>query len=262
MNLNLTKKRALVCGGSRGLGLASAHELALMGADVILLSRSEDRLEQALAQLSRSDEQQHSYLICDMADSVQLQTAVRQEIENNGAIQILINNTGGPPGGTILDAEASELCDAFNAHIIAGHTLVKEMIPGMTTSGFGRIINIVSTSVRQPIPGLGVSNTIRGSMASWAKTLSAELAHLGITVNNVLPGTTNTKRLTDILAKKAEKLNLSIEDVTELMLQEVPMKRIAEPDEIGAAVAFLASPAASFITGISLPVDGGKIKSI
>lgn len=262
MNTNLSGKRALVCGGSMGLGLASAKELAMMGADIILLSRSEDSLKRALSELEQSGEQAHSYLSCDMADTAKLQDIINDEVESKGSIHIFINNTGGPPGGTILNAESTELTTAFRSHIIAGHTIAQALIPGMTTAGYGRIVNIVSTSVRQPIPGLGVSNTIRGSMASWAKTLSLELAHLGITVNNVLPGTTNTKRLNDIIAKKADNLNLSIEDATELMLQQVPMKRIAEPEEIAAAVAFLASPAASFITGVSLPVDGGKIKSI
>jgi len=262
MNLNLKNYRALVCGGSQGLGLASAKELAILGAEIILLSRSEEKLKLAAAELETTDGQSHSYISCDMSDTAKLQSVICQELTSNGDIHIFINNTGGPPGGKIQDANSAELSNAFASHIVAGHTIAKELIPGMTTAGYGRIINIVSTSVRQPIPGLGVSNTIRGSMASWSKTLSGELAHLGITVNNVLPGTTNTQRLTDILTKKAESLNLSLEEMTALMLKEVPMNRIAEPEEIAGAVAFLASPAASFITGVSLPVDGGKIKSI
>jgi 3-oxoacyl-[acyl-carrier protein] reductase len=174
----------------------------------------------------------------------------------------LINNTGGPKSGPIVDAEVSEFLAAFNQHLICNHILMQAVVPGMKAAGFGRIINIISTSVKQPLPNLGVSNTIRGAVASWSKTLANELGAFGITVNNVLPGATNTQRLTEIAKVKADKTGESIAEILAEMGQESPMKRIAEPEEVAAAVAFLASPAASYINGINVPVDGGRTKSL
>jgi 3-oxoacyl-[acyl-carrier protein] reductase len=174
----------------------------------------------------------------------------------------LINNTGGPKGGPIVTAETSEFLAAFNQHLICNHILMQAVVPGMKAVGYGRIVNIISTSVKQPLPNLGVSNTIRGAVANWSKTLANELAPFGITVNNVLPGATNTQRLTEIAKAKAEKTGESVADILNEMGQESPMKRIAEPQEVAAAVAFLASPAASYINGINVPVDGGRTKSL
>jgi len=262
MNINLTGKRALVCGGSRGLGLASAKELASLGAEIILLSRTESKLQIALEEINPLNNLSNSIIPCDVSDIDALKKSIKNEIAANGPIHILINNSGGPAAGLIQDATPDQFLAAFNAHIIASHTLAKLLIPGMKADHYGRIINMVSTSVRQPISGLGVSNTIRGSMASWSKTLSAELAPSGITVNNILPGATNTERLEEIWDKRQQMFNQSLEEVKADMVAEVPMNRFADPEEIAAAVAFLASPAASYITGVSLPVDGGKIKSI
>lgn len=261
MNLNLKGKNALVCGGSKGLGYGSATEFARLGAHVTLLSRSEASLQKAVLQLNALNDLENSYLVCDMAELGALRSKVSQRLKE-GPIHLLINNSGGPAGGELQNATAEQLLKAFQTHILAAHEITQLVVPGMKTAGYGRIINIVSTSVRQPINGLGVSNTIRGAMASWSKTLSTELAKTGITVNNVLPGTTKTERLANIISSRQEMYDWTQEEANNSMLAEIPMGRFAEVDEIGGLIAYLASPAAGYITGTSIPIDGGKIKSI
>lgn len=262
MNINLSNKSALVCGGSKGIGFATAKELAGLGAKIIILSRSEENLKAAIQEIDAINGLENQYIVADVSDTAYLKDQVGQALESAGAIHILINNGGGPPGGMIVDAKADQFIAAFKAHLIAAHSLVQLLAPKMREAGYGRIINIVSTSVRQPILGLGVSNTIRGSIASWSKTMSIELAPDGITVNNILPGTTKTGRLTEIMKGIEHASDLSKDEVTNQFLSQIPMGRFAEVEEVAAAAAFLASPAASYITGVSLPVDGGKIRSI
>lgn len=262
MDLNLTGKRALVGGSSKGIGLASAMELASLGADVILMARSRDLLEQNLQNLPNNGNQKHRMLVADFANPTALQQLVETEIQQHGAIHILINNTGGPPGGPAHTAGVEEFTDAFGKHLICNQILAQLCLPGMIAAGYGRIINIISTSVKQPIPGLGVSNTIRGAVASWAKTLSLEVADKGITVNNVLPGFTSTGRLDSLIEGKATNGGTTTEAVAADMRNSVPAKRFGDPSETGAAVAFLASPAAAYINGINLPVDGGRTGSL
>jgi 3-oxoacyl-[acyl-carrier protein] reductase len=257
-----TSLRALVCGSTQGIGLAIAQQLANDGFSVVLTARNEERLQQALATLDVSKGQIHQYFVSDFTDPIGLKIAITSFIHLNGDIQILINNTGGPKSGPIVDADISEFLGAFNQHLICNHVLMQAVVAGMKAAGYGRIINIISTSVKQPLPNLGVSNTIRGAVASWSKTLANELGAFGITVNNVLPGATNTQRLTEIAKVKADKTGESIAEILAEMGQESPMKRIAEPYEVAAAVAFLASPAASYINGINVPVDGGRTKSL
>ena len=257
-----TSLRALVCGSTQGIGLAIAQQLANDGFSVVLTARNEERLQQALATLDISKGQIHQYFVSDFTDPIGLKIAITNFIHLNGDIQILINNTGGPKSGPIVDADISEFLGAFNQHLICNHVLMQAVVAGMKAAGYGRIINIISTSVKQPLPNLGVSNTIRGAVASWSKTLANELGAFGITVNNVLPGATNTQRLTEIAKVKADKTGESIAEILAEMGQESPMKRIAEPYEVAAAVAFLASPAASYINGINVPVDGGRTKSL
>jgi 3-oxoacyl-[acyl-carrier protein] reductase len=257
-----TSLRALVCGSTQGIGLAIAQQLANDGFSVVLTARNEERLQQALATLDISKGQIHQYFVSDFTDPTGLKIAITNFIHLNGDIQILINNTGGPKSGPIVDAYISEFLGAFNQHLICNHVLMQAVVAGMKAAGYGRIINIISTSVKQPLPNLGVSNTIRGAVASWSKTLANELGAFGITVNNVLPGATNTQRLTEIAKVKADKTGESIAEILAEMGQESPMKRIAEPYEVAAAVAFLASPAASYINGINVPVDGGRTKSL
>ncbi len=258
MNLNLNGKRALVCGSTQGIGKAAAMELAEAGASVILVARNANQLQQTVHELPRKDGAKHHFLSADFHEPALLKTIVETFIHDTGAIQILVNNTGGPAAGPITQAKTDEFILAFNSHLICNHILVQAVLDGMKKSHYGRIINIISTSVKQPLKGLGVSNTIRSAVANWSKTLAGEVAAFGITVNNVLPGATNTVRLSSLIEAKAGKTGKSIGELQHEMLAEIPAGRFAEASEIAAAVAFLASPAAAYITGINLPVDGGR----
>ncbi len=261
MDLNLKGKRALVCGSSQGIGKASAIELALMGANVCLLARNEEALKKVLKELALQEGQKHEILIADFTNPEQLKTVLNDYLKDKN-VDILINNTGGPAGGQAIEASADLFINAFNMHLICNQILVQAIVPGMKKNGFGRIINIISTSVKTPLRGLGVSNTIRGAVASWAKTLSLELGPFGITVNNVLPGFTMTGRLEFLINSIADREGKSFESVKDEMISTIPAGRIAEASEVAAAVAFLASPAASYINGINVPVDGGKTQSL
>lgn len=258
MNLNLVGKRALVCGSSQGIGKACAIELASLGASVTLFSRNEERLLSVKSELDTSQGQEHSVLVADFTDPNSVHTAISKNIESGHQYEILINNTGGPAPGLAIDADPSAFLAAFNLHLINNQNLVQALLPAMKASHYGRIINVISTSVKQPIPGLGVSNTIRGAVASWSKTLANELGQFGITVNNILPGATATARLDAIIEGKAKKQNISLEEATANEKATIPMARFAEPSEFAAAAGFLASPSAGYITGINLPVDGGR----
>ncbi len=262
MNLDLTGKQALVCGSTQGLGKASAIELAKLGASVILVARNEQALQKTLLELESEPGQSHGYIVADFSDVNQVRERVNDFVKKNPPVHILVNNTGGPPGGPIIDARPEEFVKAFSSHLLCNHVLVQAVVAGMKAEHYGRIINIISTSVKQPIPGLGVSNTTRGAVAAWAKTLAAELAPFGITVNNVLPGMTKTGRLDSLIKSKSEKSGKSIDEITKEMVAEIPAGRFAMPDEFAAAVAFLATPAAAYINGINLPVDGGRTMSL
>ncbi len=262
MNLELLGKHALVCGASQGIGRATAIELAALGADVTLLARSAETLEQVVAELPRiNSAQKHGYIAVDMSDRAALRVKV-EAVANVDAINIFVNNTGGPPGGAASAASTDEFLAAFNLHLIAAQTILQAILPGMQGSGYGRIVNVISTSVKEPIRNLGVSNTIRGAVASWSKTLAGELGPSGITVNNVLPGYTRTQRLDQILADRAKATGNSEEKIAEGMLATVPLRRFAEAQEIANVIAFLASPAAGYINGINVPVDGGRTMSL
>lgn len=257
MNLSLENKKAVVCGSTQGIGLATAIELAALGAEVFLMARNEEKLKSTLALLPTPNDQNHGYVVADFSHPHNVQSAIESFITSH-KINILINNTGGPNPGKAIDSDIESFRQAFNAHLINNQILAQALVPGMKELGYGRIINIISTSVKQPLPNLGVSNTIRGAVASWAKTLAMELGAFNITVNNVLPGATETGRLDQIMQNKASKAGLEVEDIKKEMSNEVPMQRLAQPEEIAAAVAFLSSPAASYINGINVPVDGGR----
>jgi len=259
---SLVNKTALVCGSTQGIGMATAVKLSSMGANLVLIARDETKLKNTLAELETSEGQKHTYLVADFTKPTELKTIISDYINAGNKINILINNTGGPKGGPIIEATTDEFLNTFNQHLICNHILVQAIYPGMIETGYGRIINVISTSVKQPLPNLGVSNTIRGAVASWSKTLAGELGQYGITVNNVLPGATNTIRLQGIAEAKSAKTGESVSDIFEEMAGESPMKRIAEPEEVAAAIAFLASPEASYINGINVPVDGGRTKSL
>jgi 3-oxoacyl-[acyl-carrier protein] reductase len=258
MNLDLTNKKAIVCGSTQGIGKAIATELATLGASIILIARNEIKLQATVRELDTSKGQQHDFIVADFSDPYELNLLVQAYLTKNSAVHILVNNTGGPAGGPVTDALSDEFINAFNQHLIANHLLAKSVIPGMKEASYGRIINIISTSVKQPLKGLGVSNTIRGAVASWAKTMANELGEHGITVNNVLPGATRTGRLESIIENKSKKNGVSIAYAEEEMMEEIPARRFAKPEEVAAAAAFLASPAAAYINGINLPVDGGR----
>jgi 3-oxoacyl-[acyl-carrier protein] reductase len=257
MNLSLENKTAIICGSTQGIGLASAIEIAKLGANCVLMARNEQSLQEAIKQLDTSLNQQHKYLVADFDEP----ETVREAIENyvvNDPVHILINNSGGPAGGPIVNAKEEDFINTFNRHLICNHILTLAVVPSMKAAGYGRIINVISTSVKIPLNNLGVSNTIRGAVASWSKTMANELGQFNITVNNVLPGATSTGRLKSIIENNANKKSIAIDDIEEEMKKEIPMKRFAEPSEIGNIIAFLASPAASYVNGVNIPVDGGR----
>ncbi len=261
MNLSLEGKNAVVCGSTQGIGLAIAEELALLGANCTLVARNEEALEAAVKTLDISLRQQHGFLVADFSKPIEVKEAIEKHVTDT-PVHILINNTGGPPAGPVVEATEQAFLDTFNQHLICNHILAKAVIPSMKKDGYGRIVNIISTSVKIPLKNLGVSNTIRGAVASWSKTMANELGQFNITVNNILPGFTSTKRLSTLIDTIAKRGNTVVDMVEKSMIEEVPMKRFAEASEIAAVAAFLASPAASYVNGVSIPVDGGRTGSI
>ena len=256
---NLKGYHALVCGASRGIGRACAEALAAHGARLTLIARDADALETVRNALSGGNAAGHAVLALDLDDT----DGLAEGLKNLGEpVHILVNNAGGPPGGPLIEATPDEFRRGFERLLISAHLIMQHVIPGMRRAEYGRIINIISTSVREPIPGLGVSNTIRGACAGWAKTLSRELAPEGITVNNVLPGFTATERLASLFEARAKRTGKKREAVEKAALDSVPAGRFAEPGEIASAVAFLASPDADYVTGSSLAVDGGRLHGI
>lgn len=260
MNLNLNNKNALVCGSTAGIGKATAIALASEGANVTLVARNENKLKAILATLPQPGK--HSYLVADFSNPNDLLSQVTKFMNTNHGFHIVINNTGGPKSGPVLTASLDEFESAFTNHLKCNHVIAQATIPFMKSEGYGRIINIISTSVKEPIPGLGVSNTIRGAVGNWSKTLASEVAEFGITVNNVLPGFTETERLTEIVKVKAASEGKNIEDMAEIMKHYTPANRFAKPEELADAITFLASERAAYINGINLPVDGGRTKSL
>lgn len=261
MNIDLTNKNALVCGSTAGIGKAIAKQLAKNGATVTLVARNEVKLKETLIELHHDKGQKHNYFVADFSNPDQVKEQVAIAAQQN-TWHILINNTGGPKGGAIFDAYPSEFINAFSQHVACNQILAQAVVPGMKESDYGRIINIISTSVKQPIDGLGVSNTIRGAVANWSKTMANELGPYGITVNNVLPGFTATDRLDAIIKNAAKRLDKTEKEASDFMKSIVPARRFAQPGEVANAVAFLASEAASYINGVNLPVDGGRTKSL
>jgi len=261
MNLSLEEKNAIICGSTQGIGLAIAEELALLGANCTLIARNEEALQTAVQKLDTQLRQQHNYLVADFSKPDELKTVIEKHVEKN-VVHILINNSGGPAAGPIIDATEEAFLNTFNQHLICNHILTQAVVPSMKKEGYGRIVNIISTSVKIPLKNLGVSNTIRGAVASWAKSMANELGQFNITVNNVLPGFTATQRLSTLIDNIAKKGNTVVDIVEKNMTEEVPMKRFADASEIASVAAFLASPAASYVNGVSIPVDGGRTGSI
>ncbi len=263
MDCRLENKTAIICGSTQGIGKAAAIELADLGAEIILVARDKDKLKQLVNELSKNKNKNHIYLIADFSKPEELKIVLQEFLTSvNKPVHILVNNTGGPPSGKITDAEEEQFLAAFNAHLICNHILATALLPGMKAANYGRIINIISTSVKTPLPNLGISNTIRAAVASWAKTWANEVGQFGITVNNVLPGATKTERLNSIILARSQKTNRAPNEIETEMQNEIPLRRFAEPHEIAKAIAFLASPAASYINGINLPVDGGRTPAL
>lgn len=261
LSLDLTGKTALVAGSTQGIGFASAAAMASLGARCILIARNEEALKTAVAKLDNSKGQAHGYLVADFSQPTEVEKVVSSFVQQN-TIHILVNNSGGPAAGPAHTATVEQFDAAFQQHLVCNHILATLCMQGMKEAGYGRIVNIISTSVKIPLKGLGVSNTIRGAVASWAKTMANELGKDGITVNNVLPGATGTARLEAIINNKSAKSGASTDEVEQEMLEEIPAGRFGQPEEIAAMVAFLASPAAGYVNGVSIPVDGGRTGSI
>ena len=258
----LINKTAIVCGSTQGIGKATALLLAERGANIVLIARNQERLKSVKNELDTSNGQVHRLIAVDFSKPEDVNKSINSFLQEFPKVDILINNTGGPAGGKAIEANPKEYLKAFNMHLINNQILAQAVVPLMKKNGYGRIINVISTSVKQPLNGLGVSNTIRGAVANWSKTLANELGEFAITVNNVLPGATNTERLKNIIASKSAKSGKSIKEISEEMQGQVPLKRFAEPNEIAQGIAFLASPEASYINGINLPIDGGRTKSL
>jgi 3-oxoacyl-[acyl-carrier protein] reductase len=257
MDIQLTGQRALVLGASQGIGRAVALELAALGASIIAVARDRDRLESVLAELPSSNGSSHRYLVLDLLDTAALSEAMKR-VAAEAPVHIVVNNSGGPPPGPAHEAGLEGFETAFRQHLMAFQAVALAIVPGMKQQRHGRLINIISTSVKQPLHNLGVSNTVRGAVANWGKTMANELGPHGITVNNVLPGATRTERLTAIIRGKSAKQGISEAAAAAEMEAEIPLRRFAEPQEIAAAVAFLAGPSGGYINGINLPVDGGR----
>ena len=256
---SLEGKHALVCGSTQGIGRACALEIARLGARVTLMARNKAGLEKVKSELAAEHGQSHGYVVADFTQWQQVRDRVNEHVNANGPVHILLNNTGGPPAGPVFEARAEELIDAFALHLLCNQVLVQAVVPGMQSAAYGRIVNIVSTSVVQTIQGLGVSNTIRGAVANWARTLAGELGPHGITVNNVLPGYTSTARLNALIQGRANRAGCTVDEIERGMKATVPLRRFAAPEEIAAVAGFLASPAASYVNGLNLPVDGGRL---
>ncbi len=261
MNLDITGKNALIAGSTQGIGLAIAKELALLGANCTLIARNEEKLKEAVATLDSSKGQQHDFLVADYNDYKAVEKTVQDYVAAK-TIHILINNSGGPAAGPIVNAQPEAFLNTFQQHLICNQVVTQAVIPGMKVAAYGRIVNVISTSVKIPLKNLGVSNTVRGAVASWAKTMSNELAPFGITVNNVLPGATATARLSSIIDNKVAKTGMDKDEATNEMIQEIPMKRFGQPEEIASLAAYLCSPSAAYLTGVSIPVDGGRTGSL
>ena len=252
-------RTAVVCGATQGIGRATAIELARAGARIAIVGRNEDGLAKVLDELRAVSDAGHGAVKADFADLAATERCAHETAARLGAVHILVNNTGGPAAGPAIEARPADFVQAMSMHLGCAQAWTQACAPPMRAAGYGRIVNITSTSVITPIKGLGVSNTVRAAMANWTRTVAAELGRFGITVNNVLPGFTRTARLEAIFKGKASRCGMTVDEVEEDALRTIPAGRLADARELAMAVVFLASPAASYINGVNLPVDGGRV---
>ena len=258
MKISLKNKKAIVCGGTNGIGYSIAQKFSELGATITLIARNKNKLIKTKESLYGDN---HNFICANFSNPNELQKKIIENKINKNYYSILINNTGGPPPGKISDIKNEDFLDSINKHLICNHILFKAVYKNMKKNDFGRIINIISTSVKEPIPNLGLSNTTRGAVASWAKTLSKEIGKYGITVNNILPNSVNTSRLKNLFTSMAKNENTNYLNIKQKWTENIPVGRIAEPEEIAYLAAFLVSKYASYINGINLPIDGGKLSS-
>lgn len=256
--LRLDGLHAIVGGATGGIGRAIAKKFSNAGATLLLISRSEDKLKQLILELNND---KHRYVVANYEYPDKLEKIMKNEFEVSKInYSILVNNTGGPPSGKLLNANKEDFLKAINMHLICNQIMAKLVIPQMIKLGDGRIINIISTSVRQPIDNLGVSNSTRAAVANWAKTLSNEIGEYGVKVNNILPGAINTQRLEEIIENKANKLEKTYDEIESQMIKSIPLGRIGDPDEIANGALFLASKMSNYVSGINLIIDGGRTR--
>ena len=261
MIISLKGKRALIGGSSRGIGKAIAQQLAESGASVTLMARNEEKLKTIIAKLPVSEGQKHNYLLIDFNEFDDYKKTISRFFETH-EIDILVNNTQGPKAGGVMDIEVSDYQEAFDLLFKSIVFTTQLALPQMIKNKWGRIINVASISVKEPLSYLALSNSIRAAMVTWAKTLATDIAQHQITVNSILTGYFDTERIKDLNTTKALQLGISTDEVRHNMEQQVPMKRIGDPKEYAFLVAFLASEQASYITGTQIPIDGGLLKSL
>ncbi len=261
MEISLKGKQALVGGASRGLGKAIALQLARCGAAVTLMARNEEKLKMVMAELSVEAGQQHNYLVVDFADFEQFKATISAWFQHH-TIDILINNTNGPAAGGVLEKSTDDYQRSFDLLFKTVCHLTMAALPGMQAAKYGRIINLSSITVKEPLQSLVLSNSIRSAVLSWAKTLARETAPMGITVNNILTGYFDTERLNEIHSVQAANKGIGLDVYKNSMKTEVPVGRFGEPMEFAYLVAFLASDYSSYITGANIPIDGGLLRSI
>ena len=261
MNNSLLGKRTLVGGSTQGIGLAIAKQLAADGATVILLARNEEKLQKVLENLPNTEGVIHQYLVADFSDFEHFKTVISDFFTTN-TVDIVVNNTGGPPAKAAVETTIEDFQKAFEMHLLANHFLATKAVEGMKTKGWGRIVNVLSSTIKQPKVNMILSNSIRAGVANWSKTLATELGSWGITVNNVLPGYIATERLNELNQFQSQKTGQNLDKIEAEMLAEIPAGRLGKPEEMAFAVAFLCSNMADYINGINLPVDGGVLRGL
>jgi 3-oxoacyl-[acyl-carrier protein] reductase len=258
--LSLSGKRALVLGASSGIGEACAMALASQRASVTVLARNEAKLQALCSQLKVAGAMDAHAVACDMDDLTGFAGAIERIQKEQGPIHISVHNSGGPKSGPLLEKTEDDLLGTFRRHQLTAHLLVRLLVPGMRDAGYGRFLHVLSTAAKEPVPGLGLSSTVRAGMVGWIKAMADELPP-GVTINGVLPGYVDTDRLKELEQAIGQRTGQAPAAVRKSWIDGIPEGRLARPDELGAVVLFLASPMASYIRGVCVPVEGGRMRS-